>query len=774
MSNNAIRILYSGLNSQPGVKAERVFAPAPDFESLLSRRGIPLYTLETGMALSDIDLLGFSLGYELAATSLLTVLGSGHIPLSASERGNEDPIVIAGGPAIGNPHPFAKFLDAAFVGEAEGKFFALAEELALLKKNGACRAELLERMGNDESVWIPSRSGSKGKSSVRAVFGGFGTSAHYTSFPLPTAKIVQDHGTVEIMRGCPNGCRFCQAGFYYRPQRLKRFDVIRSEVRSLVENEGCREITLSSLSSGDYPGVGELLDRLNAEWGGRRISFQLPSLKINSFNLPLVRKLSEVRKAGLTFAIETPIDAWQLCINKDVAFEKTLAILEEVRAAGFKQIKFYFMIGLPVPGRGEGEAKAILEFFDSLRARLDLQINVNVGTFVPKPHTPFQWSAQLREAEAMSVIDILRQGLRRHRNIKLSYHSPFLSLVEGIIARGDDRVGDLILSAYRKGARLDAWDEHFDRELWRSVFMEAVWPVEEECCTVKNRYDALPWDDISIRVSKTVLWREFEKSLKTETTSGCIEECNHPCGSCDEAAGVESRLPDFPIILPAPERSRKPIARLMMRYSKSGAAAYLPHLTVVDAFERAILILDLPVVYSEGFNPMPRLEISQPLPIAIESRFEIASIMLCEPIDALTCMNLFNSTLPVGIRVEDSRFFSIHEGRKHQSIGSLEWGSEYSIEIPDSLNHDNFLQRLNGEITIRNIPNATVFDLSLSQIAIKLGLPKRKEHGLMRILESCSDNRPIQAFFRISRTLQLARSEDGSPIDFFDAIAQSS
>ena len=337
MSNNAIRILYSGLNALPDVRAERVFAPAPDFEALLARKNLPLYTLESGLALSDVDMLGISLGYELAATSMLAVLESGHIPILAVERGEGDPIVIVGGPAATNPHPFSSFLDAAFIGEAEAGFYDLAEELSLMKRSGGSRSDILDRLSQVEAIWMPARRDRAPKKARRAVFSSFPSAPSVTAFPLPTVKTVQDHGTVEIMRGCPNGCRFCHAGNFYRPQRTKSYEVIHAEVEALVTKGGYREITLASLSSGDYPGIGVLLDRLNSEWGSRMISFQLPSLKINSFTLPIVRKLAEVRKSGLTFAIETPVEDWQKSINKDVSFEKTVAILDEARASGFKQ-----------------------------------------------------------------------------------------------------------------------------------------------------------------------------------------------------------------------------------------------------------------------------------------------------------------------------------------------------------------------------------------------------------------------------------------------------
>ena len=682
MSNNAIKILYSGLNALSNVKAERVFAPAPDFESLLQQRGIPLYTLETGMALSDVDVLGFSLGFELSATNVITVLKAGHIPVRASERRQGDPIVMAGGPASTNPHPLAIFLDAVYIGEAEDGFFVLVSEMARLKSSGAGRNDILGCLRQSDAVWLPKRGDIPGKRANRAVFSGFNSTAATTALPLPTVLTVQNHGTVEIMRGCSNGCRFCHAGYFYRPQRIKPYEIIHSEVKSLVELGGYSEITLASLSSGDYPNIGGLLDRLNAEWGSERVSFQLPSLKINSFTLPIVRKLAEVRKSGLTFAIETPVDDWQRSINKDVSFEKIVAILKEAKDAGFKQAKFYFMIGLPVPGMGLGEAEAILEFFARLRNIIALQINVNVGTFVPKPHTPFQWSPQLLENEALATINSIRSGLRHYNNIKVSYHSPFSSQLEGIIARGDERVGELILAAHEKGARLDAWEEHFDRELWRTVISEAAWPVIDECCGSKLLTSPLAWDDIGLRVSKQYLWHEFEYSRAMKPTPVCIENCDTPCGSCNEATKIYSITRDeinntsnAPVKIISP----KPVGRLVFRYLKTASAAYMQHLSVIDAFERTILMSGLKVHYSEGYNPKPRFETSQPIPIAVESRCEIASLLLCEKVDANICIELLTSRLPQGLSIAEAVLFPPVEGQKQRSIGIFAWAADYQI-----------------------------------------------------------------------------------------------
>jgi radical SAM family uncharacterized protein/radical SAM-linked protein len=783
MSNNAIRILYSGLNAKRGVRAERVFAPAPDFEALLHNAGLPLYTLESGIALSDVDMLGISLGYELAATSVLSVLASGRIPIMASDRREGDPLVIVGGPAATNPHPFARFLDAAYIGEAEAGFFDLAQELSELKNSGATRVEILERLARSEAIWIPSGGGASHERTFRAVFSGFSQCTASTALPLPTVKIVQDHGTVEIMRGCPNGCRFCHAGYFYRPQREKPYEIIRAEVEDLVTNGGYREITLSSLSSGDYSNIGELLDKLNAEFRPRQVSFQLPSLKVNSFTLPILEKLAEVRKSGLTFAVETPIEEWQRSVNKEVSFEKTISILKEARTVGFKQAKFYFMIGLPVPGRGMGEVKAIIDFFKRQQACVSMPVNVNIGVFVPKPHTPYQWAPQMTEDEALAAINTVKSELRKYRNIKLSYHSPFTSQLEGVIARGDERVGELIYAAYQKGARLDAWEEHFDRELWRSVISSVDWPVIETYCKGSSTEVSLPWDDVTVRIPASVFQRELTRSESSATTSACIENCTEKCGVCGrdlqiiKACSTGEEIEEPSSVKESGVIRQSPTGRIVFRYYKEGIAAYMQHLSIIDAFSRALSISGIDVAYSEGFNPMPRIETTQPIAIAIESTAEVASVMLVSRLDTECFIESMNRHLPDGLSIHEAMYFPIQTGKKLWSIGSLEWGSDYRITGSTPEESQELADKVNQRIRALGIslPDSNAkYDSNSEAVSLRLRSPKQRECGLLRILETCLDDRPVQSRIRVKRISVFADAGDGEPVSFFNAYSKLS
>ncbi len=689
MSNQAIKIIYNGLNKIDSVRCERVFAVEKDFENLLEKFSAPLYTLETGMPLNQLDMIGFSIGYELGITGALSILELGKIPLLKRDRSDSDPIVIAGGCGATNPAPFADFFDAVFIGEAEGGMFELIEKLSKMKKNGASRAEIIHELASDSHVWTEnmSRETCGHDKAFRAVWSEFGTVPSVESyFPLPNIKPVQDHGVVEIMRGCPNGCRFCHAGVYYRPQRAKTKQLIFDEVDKLVNVAGYREISLTSLSSADYPDIENLLDDLNRKYKTQNVSFQLPSLKVNSFSLPLLEKLSEVRKSGLTFAVETPDEAWQLRLNKEVYAQHLVDIILDAKKSGWNKAKFYFMVGLPFPETDEKtEEQAIVDFMLDLQQKTNIQCNVNVGTFIPKPHTAYQWVRQISPEESNKKLSYIREHLPRGK-FRVSTHDVSTSYLEGLISRGDKRAGKIILAAYKKGCRLDAWDNHLRENLryWDEAFSEADFDVKNDILHERDKNESLPWDCISLGPAKAFYKKEWDLNEQERLTKKCMPDCDHKCGVCNNKTCVNidnkkdvlvEKENKFSQI--RPEFNIPVMYRVIFMFSKKDGGEFFSHLSQIEIFNRAFLKSGLPVIYTAGFNPVPRLEFGTTLSLGIQSDAEVASTVLFDPISENEFIAKMNENLINSIRITKCFIFPVTNQRRRESLSTALWGSIY-------------------------------------------------------------------------------------------------
>jgi radical SAM superfamily enzyme YgiQ (UPF0313 family) len=666
MCNAAVRIIYRDLNLLDGVACERVFAPAPDLEAALRGEGASLFSLETGRPLRSFDVVAFSIGFELTLTNLFAILDLGGVPLRTAERGGSDPIVIAGGPAVSNPAPLGAFLDGVFIGEAEGWLASMFTRLALMKRAGARREALRDALRGDPSVWFAGRR----EPVRRAFWRGFGVAAETAAFPVPSLRVVQDHGAVEIMRGCPNACRFCHAAAYYRPCRRKDPAAIHREASDLVRLAGYREITLSSLSSGDYPGIHGLVRGLNAAWAADKVSFSLPSLRVDSLSLGLLAELAEVRKSGLTFAVETPRPEWQLDVCKEVPLEKVIAILREAKARGWKAAKFYFMVGLP-PAAGADEAGPIVDFLREVRSATGLSLNVNVASFIPKPHTPYERAAQLGEQDALDRIQRIRNALHGS-GFKIGYHAPLLSLLEGIVSRGDERAGELVLEAWRRGARLDAWEEYLQADTWRSVIADAAWDVVAETCRSRAADERLPWVDIGMALSRSVM---YEPSAEP---AGCGTE-RAPVVNVDTTETSATAMAGTPAGAPAVAAAAETV-RVLFRFAKRGRAVWISHLDLMTVFERSLVRAGYRARFTEGFNPKPRLEFASPLTLGAASSAEIASVELDDCDEPGRFAERMNRALPPGISVEEAAPMPpVPKGSRRPSLGARYWGSEYRL-----------------------------------------------------------------------------------------------
>ncbi len=788
MANNAMKIIYSKINAIDDISCERVFAVDLDYENLLRTNKIPLYALETGSPVSSFDILAFTIGYELLATNILAVLELSGIPLLKNERKDEHPIIMAGGPAITNPVPFSDIFDAVWIGEAEDAFFTLIKELREQKLSGASRTDLLKIISKESAIWIP------GKQAIRHIYSDFSTASYKYAFPIPIVKPIQDHGIVEIMRGCPNGCRFCHAGYYYRPQRIRSFVRILEEVESQVLVAGQNRISLSSLSSGDYPGIVALVKLLNKLWSCKGVSFQLPSLKIESFPLELIEDISGMRKSGLTFAIETPIEQWQMTLNKKVGIEKIKAILSEAGKKGYRLAKFYFMIGLPLPIDDISEEEAIISFIREIsKSASGFHLNIAIATFVPKPHTPFQWSAQLPWEVAEKKIFMIKDAFRGNSRVKITYQSPYASWLEGIISRGNKEVGLLVLEAYRLGARFDAWDDKFNKEAWQAALLNHQDIVVS---STQERSDSsqLAWAEISIRVSKKYLIEERDRATKSILTPTCSDLCLKQCGSCSSDSKIEDsneisqiigyydslekNIPDPSGITPLASLNIRaaPVTgtryRILFRYTKIGRAAFFAHQELHSMINSAFERSGAPIAYSQGFNPMPRLEISEPLSLGFESDDEYGLVLLSKKL-SISLESLIiqtNLLLHKDMQIIDYYFLECPENKKIPSLSSVHWGSKFLIDLSKStINPDQFYESIIPYFT-QNLSLAEAF-VTLNNNSIELILPftGKKELGLSALFEKASGISIRNAKVIVRRILQMAKLNDSLPTSYFNA-----
>lgn len=745
MSNHAIAVLYDLFNKIDGLCCERVFAPAPDFEEVLAQNGLPLFSLESAWPISEFDILAFSVAYELGLTSLLSILQSSNIPLRREERGIDSPLVIAGGPGIVNPAPFSPFVDAVYIGEAEAVCPVLFSELVQIRKKGGNRQDLLERLAEEESFWLP---GIKEKAR-RALYQSFGKDAFLPRYyALPCTRIVQEQGVVEVMRGCPNKCRFCQASSIYRPFRQKKASLIEDEVRFLVENCAYRKITLSSLSSGDYNHLLDLMLSLNTRYAQRSVSFALPSLRISGFSLGFLKDLSMVRKSGLTFAVEAGSEEGRLALNKYVGLGHLIDILRKAREMGWRSAKFYFMLGLPVPG-GDS-ALSIIDFVNELRKAVRINLSLNLGTFIPKPFTPFQWAAQISPAEARAQISAVQQAFPK-KFVKIGFHNPQMSLVEAFLSRGDARSGELALAAFKEGARLDPWDDYFKKEVWLkqiSDFSDTDALLEE-----KSLDHEFPWDNIDMLINKANLKLEWKKSREGKETPACEKDCQNPCGACHDAEISLNTEQAFSPEVVAEKQTAPVNGHLILGFSKMGQAVYWSHLDLINMLERDLLRAEIPLAFSQGFNPKPRFSLAQPLSLGYQGRAELLQIYLTDKGNWPEILPHLNRLLPRGLNIH-SYLYQPKGERKLPSLNATLWGACYEVQSRQVDLQAYFSTEQEEYIII---------DLSDKKVCLQLPLTSGK--FFKSILNEITEKNDDECL-HVSREFFLERKSEGLPAPY--------
>lgn len=694
MSNLGLAILYDALNRQENVAAERVYAPWTDMEKEMRERKIPLFSLETHTELSAFDLWGFSLQYEMIYSNVLNMLDLAGVPLWAKDRDDTMPFIVGGGPCVYNVEPIADFFDFFIVGEAEEAVVEIANAMAAWKKDGrqGGRRGFLKRLLTLDGIYVPSfyepqydAAGNylslkaleeKAKPLIfKRVCRDMDEVPSVEKPIVPFMDIVHNRIMLELFRGCSRGCRFCQAGICYRPARERTEKNLKAMARSLVDKSGYDEMSLTSLSSADYSCLGNLVNDLMEEFKNEKVSFSLPSLRIDSFSIELAHKMQQVRKSGLTFAPEAGTQRLRDVINKGVTEENLMNACGSAFRQGWKQVKLYFMMGLPTETDEDiigiaKLAKKVVDLYTEIKGRRGVKVTISVACFVPKPYTPFQWFGQLPIAEFERRQQLLKEHIT-DRAITFNYHDARLSVIEGVFARGDRRLAKVLYQAWADGAKFDGWSDLYQHDTWLEAF---------EKCGVDMKYynerqrdfnEPLPWDITSPGVNKEFLLREWKKAMEGALTEDCRRGKCSACGICPNlGVHVIDYAKENPTVaeqiakVAAPKNPEKDPKgpgkpRTLYKYraeiTKGEELRYVSHLDYANLFLRAFDRAKLPMAYSEGFNPHMKVAFASALSLGVTSEAEYMDFELLKPVCQPEVFDRLNAQLPPGAKLKELR-----------------------------------------------------------------------------------------------------------------------
>ncbi|MBE6708964.1 MAG: TIGR03960 family B12-binding radical SAM protein [Ruminococcaceae bacterium] len=695
MSNLGMKILCGALNEMDNVWCERVFAPWPDMEEKMRERGIPLFTHESGDGVGEFDIVAFTLQYELCYTNVVNMLDLAGIPVMSADRDDSCPIVIAGGHCAMNPEPMADFVDIFSVGEGEEALPELARLYIDMKKSGAyTRKKFLLAAAGLEGFYVPSlyevsynadgtidgiepKCDGVPKRVRRRIVADLDSAYFPDKTIIPNIETVHDRVTLEVFRGCIRGCRFCQAGFICRPVREKSPETLCRQARAAIDATGYDEISMCCLSISDYSQISSFTDGLLHWTDDARVNISLPSLRADSFTRELMDKISSVRTSTLTFAPEAGSPRLRDIINKNITEEDILKAASLAFSSGKTQVKLYFMNGLPhetdedIAGISALASEVIEEYYRTpgVNKKQRPQVTLSVACFIPKPHTPFE-----REPQALPDVLLEKQkylsSCITDRKIRYNYHDAKVSRIEAVFARGDRRLGAAILKAVKEGETFDAWTEYFSYEKWLEIFDSlGLDPAFYANRTIPDE-EILPWDVIDCGVTKEFLLRERHKAAEAIPTPACHEKCSAcganamaPAEECRWCPGGEKKNANAPapIIIPAPEKpgasspkpdpALKPVRTVRVRFSKKDSLSYIGHLDLMNTMSRLVIRSGLPVWYTEGFNPHPKLVFATPLSVGHAGEREVVDVKIVEDVSDETIVETLRPLTPAGMEI---------------------------------------------------------------------------------------------------------------------------
>jgi radical SAM family uncharacterized protein/radical SAM-linked protein len=707
MSHQGLQILYHILNGRQDMLAERCYCPDIDVERLLISNSLPLTSLESGHALKDFDILGITLPYELCYTNILTILHLAGLPFLAADRDQSSPLILGGGSCSLNPEPMADFFDAILLGDGEEAIIEIAEEVLRAKKAHLPRRDLLLRLAKLDGVYVPSffrpdydQNGritditpleDNIRDVRRRILPDLGRTDHLKNPLVPNAKIVHDRLGIEIARGCTRGCRFCQAGITYRPVRERTSEQIMDLARNGIADSGFEELALLSLSTGDYSCLDQLLPELMNTFTAGFVSVSMPSMRVGTLTQAVMDQIKRVRKTGFTVAPEAGSERLRRFINKGISEEDLLTTCRDAFSLGWNIMKLYFMIGLPTETWEDVEAIADLarktKQEGDRHGRGRRQINISVGTFVPKPHTSFQWERQIAIAESRERINRLKDIIPQ-KGCKLKWHDPQMSFLEGVFSRGDRRLAGLVQAAWKKGARFDGWSDHFNLKVWQNAAEECGLDLDEYL-RERDKTEILPWQHLHSRVDTEFLLEELENAHRLIYTPDCRYHGCRQCGVCDfetikpivHRRDETVECPSSPADIPDDVGKEEKHFKYMVTYERTGDICYLGHLEILQLIFRALRRARIETNFSQGFNPSPKISFSPALPVGMESLAEYFMMDLPAPLaDPAETAIILGAKLPDGLKILN---ISLHSGRIPQDTVNT-----YRIVLPRKITEE--------------------------------------------------------------------------------------